>query len=66
MPAPFKNVWVDYIENEFDKLEYGHWFMRNGKPNTSSSLLYALQWTKIDVGYPDFREALEFLHFWEV
>jgi hypothetical protein len=67
MPAPFKNVWVDYIENEFDNREYGHWFMRNGKPTyiTGSHYMY-LQWTKIDVGYPDFREANRIFYiFWE-
>ena len=67
MPSAFKNLWVDYIEGEFDRREYGHWFMRNGEPTyiTGSHYMY-LQWTKIDVGYPDFREANRIFYiFWE-
>ena len=58
MPSAFKNQWVDYIENEFDRREDGHWFYNNGKPTyiTGSHYVY-LQWTKIDVGFPDYREA---------
>ncbi len=67
MPNAFKTTWVDYIEREFDRREQGHWFMRNGKPTyiTGSHYMY-LQWTKIDVGYPDFREANRIFYiFWE-
>ena len=32
MPNSFKNAWVDYIETEFDRREYGFWFYNNGKP----------------------------------
>ena len=58
MPSEFKNKWVDYIENEFDCRENGIWFMNNGVPTyiTGSHYMY-LQWSSIDVGYPDFREA---------
>ena len=66
-PSDFKNIWVDYIESEFDKREDGHWFMNNGTPTyiTGSHYMY-LQWTKIDVGYPDFREANRILYvYWE-
>jgi len=58
MPDNFKSNWVDYIENEFDKRELGHWFYNNGTPiyMTGSHYMY-LQWTSIDIGYPDFREA---------
>ena len=54
MPSEFKNNWVDYIENEFDSREIGHWFMNNGLPTyiTGAHYMY-LQWTSIDVGYPD-------------
>ena len=57
-PSSFKNKWVDYIEAEFDRRELGYWFYNNGKPTymTGSHYMY-LQWTSIDVGYPDFREA---------
>ncbi len=67
MSKEFKSQWVDYIENEFDKREDGHWFMNNGKPTyiTGSHYMY-LQWTSIDVGYPDYREANRiFFLFWE-
>ena len=67
MPSSFKDKWVDYIEGEFDKRELGFWFMNNGIPTyiTGSHYMY-LQWTKIDVGLPDFREANRIFHiFWE-
>lgn len=63
----FKSRWVDYIEQEFDRREHGFWFMRNGEPTyiTGAHYMY-LQWSKIDVGYPDFREANRILYiFWE-
>ena len=63
----FKDQWIDYIEGEYDKREYGHWFINNGKPTyiTGSHYMY-LQWTKIDVGKPEFREANRiFFLFWE-
>ena len=54
----FKNKWVDYIEGEFDKREEGYWFKNNNTSTyiTGTHYMY-LQWTKIDVGRPDFREA---------
>ena len=67
MPSEFKNNWVDYIENEFDSRELGHWFMNNGVPTyiTGAHYMY-LQWTSIDVGYPDYREANRIFYlFWE-
>jgi len=67
MPADFKNRWVDYIENEFDFRDNGFWFMNNGTPTyiTGSHYMY-LQWSSIDVGYPDFREANRiYWIFWE-
>ena len=67
MASVFKNKWVDYIEQEFDRRDDGYWFYNNGKPTymTGSHYMY-LQWTSIDVGYPDFREANRiFFIFWE-
>jgi len=67
MPSQFKSKWVDFIETEFDNREYGVWFMNNGKPTymTGAHYMY-LQWTNIDVGYPEFREANRLLFiFWE-
>jgi len=66
-PPQFKNKWVDYIEQEFDRREEGFWFMNNGEPTyiTGTHYMY-LQWTKIDVGHPDFREANRLFYiFWE-
>lgn len=66
-PKEFKDRWVDYIEKEFDYREEGFWFMNNGKPCyiTGAHYMY-LQWSSIDVGYPDFREANRiFFLFWE-
>jgi hypothetical protein len=67
MPSDFKSRWVDYIEEEFDRREEGCWFMNNGVPTyiTGAHYMY-LQWTNIDVGYPDYREANRLLYiFWE-
>ena len=67
MPSQFKSRWVDYIEAEFDNREYGFWFMNNGVPTyiTGAHYMY-LQWTNIDIGYPEFREANRILYiFWE-
>lgn len=67
MSSDFKDRWVDYIEEEFDRRESGFWYMSNGKPVyiTGAHYMY-LQWTSIDVGYPDFREANRILFlFWE-
>ena len=67
MPTEFKDRWVDYIEEEFERRENGMWFMNNGKPTyiTGSHYMY-MQWSSIDVGYPDFREANRiFFIFWE-
>jgi hypothetical protein len=67
MPMQFKSKWVNYIEEQFDYREQGYWFMNNGKPTyiTGAHWFY-LQWSSIDVGYPDYREANRILYlFWE-
>ena len=66
-PKEFKLKWVDYIETEFDRRDNGFWFYNNGRPTyiTGSHYMY-LQWTKIDVGHPEFREANRIFYiFWE-
>ena len=63
----FKSRYIDLVEGEFDKREYGCWFMNNNSPTyvTGSHYMY-LQWTKIDVGLPDFRESNRIFYiFWE-
>ena len=66
-PKQFKEHWVDYIEKQFDCREQGAWFMNNGVKTyiTGSHWMY-LQWSSIDIGYPDFREANRiYWIFWE-
>ena len=57
-PEESKDQWFDYIDEEFKRREEGFWFMNNNKPTyiTGTHYMY-LQWSKIDVGAPDFREA---------
>jgi len=66
-PDEFKNKWFDYIDTEFTRREEGFWFVNNKKPTyiTGSHYNY-LQWSKIDIGKPDFRESNRlFFIFWE-
>ena len=66
-PAEFKEKWYDYIDNEFTRREQGFCFYNNGTPTyiTGTHYMY-LQWSKIDIGAPDFREANRlFFIFWE-
>ena len=63
----FKETWYDYIDKEFDYREKGFWFYNKDKPTyiTGTHYMY-LQWSKIDVGKPDFRESNRlFFIFWE-
>ena len=63
----FKEEWYDYIEEEFQRREKGYWFFNKDKPTyiTGTQYMY-LQWSKIDVGKPDFRESNRlFYFFWE-
>jgi len=66
-PTDFKEKWFDYIDEEFRKRDEGYWFYNNGIPTyiTGSHYMY-LQWSKIDVGSADYREANRlFFIFWE-
>jgi hypothetical protein len=63
----FKLKYVDMIETEFECREKGFWFTNNGNPTyiTGTHYMY-LQWTKIDIGLPDFRESNRIFYiFWE-
>jgi len=67
LPEDIKEQYYQYIETEFTRRNNGYWFMRNGESCyiTGSHYIY-LNWTKIDVGSPDFREANRiFFYFWE-
>ena len=66
-PVDFKEKWYDYIDGEFNKREQGFWFYNKSVATyvTGSHYMY-LQWSKIDVGQPDFRESNRlFFIFWE-
>ena len=66
-PEDFKEKWEPYIDEQFKRRDEGHWFYNKDKPVyiTGTHYMY-LQWTKIDVGKPDFREANRlFFIFWE-
>ena len=66
-PDDFKKKYIDYIEGEFKKREEGFWYYNKGVPTyiTGTHYMY-LQWSKIDVGQPDFREANRLFYiFWE-
>ena len=66
-PLDFKEEWYDYIDEEFRRREEGFWFVNNGASTyiTGTHYMY-LQWSKIDVGAPEYREANRlFFIFWE-
>ena len=66
-PEDFKEKWYDYIDEEFNRRERGFWYYNQKTPVylTGTHYMY-LQWSKIDIGPPDFREANRlFFIFWE-
>ena len=66
-PLDFKEEWYDYIDEEFRRREEGFWFVNNGISTyiTGTHYMY-LQWSKIDIGAPEYREANRlFFIFWE-
>ena len=65
-PDEFKEKWYEYINEEFKRREEGFWYINKDIPTyiTGTHYMY-LQWSKIDVGQPDFREANRlFFIFW--
>ena len=66
-PDDFKEKWYVYIDREFARRHEGYWFNNKGKTTyiTGTHYMY-LQWSKIDVGQADFREANRLFYiFWE-
>ena len=66
-PIDFKEKWYDYIDKEFTRREQGFWFNNKDLDTyiTGTHFMY-LQWSKIDVGKPDFRESNRLFYiFWE-
>ena len=57
----------DYIISEFDKIENGIWFMNNGVPTyLTGEHYYYLNYIKIDVGPPEYRDRdRKLFYFWE-
>jgi hypothetical protein len=67
MPEYFKEKYYDYIDEEFKRRDQGFSFVNKGSSTyiTGTHYMY-LQWSKIDVGAPEFREANRlFFIFWE-
>jgi hypothetical protein len=63
----FKEEWYEFIDQEFKRREQGFWFVNKDKPTyiTGTHFIY-LQYSKIDIGKPDFRESNRlFFIFWE-
>ena len=66
-PDEIKEKYYEYINSEFDYRNDGYWFMCNGTTTyiTGTHYMY-LNWTKIDVGAPEFRQSNKiFFYFWE-
>jgi hypothetical protein len=65
MPREFRQKFSPYIEEEFRRRREGFWFYNAGRPTYITGRHYMmLQWTRMDVGYPDFLEFQKniFLH----
>ena len=66
-PDEFKIKWGIYIDGQFNKRENGHWFNNKNVDTyiTGTHFMY-LQWSKIDIGKPEFRESNRLFYiFWE-
>jgi hypothetical protein len=66
-PEEFKIKWGIYIDEQFNKRENGHWFNNKNVDTyiTGTHFMY-LQWSKIDIGKPEFRESNRLFYiFWE-
>ena len=57
MPRPFREKFRPYIEEEFRRRREGFWFFNAGRPTYITGRHYMmLQWTRMDIGYPDYLE----------
>ena len=55
MPREFREKFRPYIEEEFRRRRDGFWFFNKGIPTYITGRHYMmLQWTKLDIGYPDY------------
>ena len=66
-PDEFKEEWYEYIDEQFEFRDKGYWFYNKGIPTYITGKYYMyLQWSKIDVGKPDYREANRLFYiFWQ-
>ena len=67
LPIDKKMKWEDFIIQEWERREQGHFFMNEGSPcYVTGSHYFFLRWAKIDVGAPHYRESNRiFWYFWE-
>lgn len=58
---------LKFVEEDFERRLNGLWIMINGTPTyLTGTHYYYLQWCKIDVGYPEYRDRdRRFFLFWE-
>lgn len=66
-PGEFREQWAGYLSEQYDNRDRGYWFYNREVPTyiTGSHWMY-IQWSMIDIGYPEFREANRILYlFWE-
>jgi hypothetical protein len=58
---------IKFIEEDFDRRINGTWIMVKGvKTWITGTHYYYLQWCKLDIGYPDYRDRdRRFFYFWE-
>jgi hypothetical protein len=57
MPENFRKKYTDYISKEYERRRQGIWFYNNGVPTyITGNHYFFLQWSKIDVGYPDYLD----------
>lgn len=66
--ADFYAQEIQYIQDEWERRENGHWFFNNGTPTflTGDNYFY-LQWITLDGDHPDFRRYdWKWFHFWNM
>jgi hypothetical protein len=58
---------LKFISEDFERRMNGVWLMINGEPTwITGTHYYYLQWCKIDIGYPDYRDRdRRFFYHWE-
>jgi hypothetical protein len=71
LPEDFESLTAEeqgaFVVQEWDRRKHGHWFMCDGTPKyiTGAHYFY-LNWCKIDVGYPEYRDRdRRFFLFWD-